>query len=215
MRRPLNTTLAALGLGLLLAGCSSMRDQTRTTAPAPAGPVVAATTDRATIPAGTTIAVRTNELITSEQPARTYTAQVVQDIVNQNGEVLVPRGAQAELAIVQTSTGGAVGTPTMDLAIRSIEMNGRRYTVSTGAVEERGDPGLGANRRTAEMVGGGALLGTLIGAVAGGGTGAAIGAVVGGAGGAAAQVLTRGSEIRVPPETILTFRLDQPWQLHA
>src|SRR5207244_7207406 len=40
---------------------------------------------------------------------------------------------------------------------------------------QKGTEGLGKNKRTAEMVGGGAVLGTLIGAIAGGGKGAAIG----------------------------------------
>jgi hypothetical protein len=69
---------------------------------------------------------------------------------------------------------------------------------------------VGANRRTAEMVGGGAVLGTLLGAIAGGGKGAAIGAAAGAAAGAGVQVLTRGKTVRVPAESVLTFRLDQP-----
>ena len=63
--------------------------------------------------------------------------------------------------------------------------------------------GIGANRRTATMVGGGAALGTLLGAIAGGGKGAAIGAVAGAVAGGAAQVLTRGKEVNVPAETEL------------
>ena len=59
------------------------------------------------------------------------------------------------------------------------------------------------------------MLGTLIGAAVGGGKGAAIGAITGAAGGAAAQVLTRGKEINVPAETVLTFQLDQPWRLEG
>jgi hypothetical protein len=65
------------------------------------------------------------------------------------------------------------------------------------------------------MVGGGALLGTVLGAIAGGGRGAAIGAAAGAAAGAGAQVLTRGKEIKVPAETTLTFRLEQPVRLVA
>ena len=68
---------------------------------------------------------------------------------------------------------------------------------------------VGANRRTAEMVGGGAVLGTIIGAIAGGGKGAAIGAAVGAAAGAGTEILTKGKEVRVPSETVLNFRLDQ------
>jgi len=63
------------------------------------------------------------------------------------------------------------------------------------------------------MVGGGALLGTLLGAIAGGGKGAAIGLLAGAAAGGTAQVLTKGREVRVPAETVLTFRLDQPLNL--
>jgi hypothetical protein len=81
--------------------------------------------------------------------------------------------------------------------------------------QEADREGLGKNRRTAEMVGGGALLGTVIGAIAGGGSGAAVGAAVGAAGGAAAQVLTRGEEVRIPAESVLTFRLEQPIQLQG
>ena len=43
----------------------------------------------------------------------------------------------------------------------------------------------------------------------GGGKGAAIGALAGGAVGEGAQVATRGHAIRIPPETVLQFRLEQ------
>ena len=60
---------------------------------------------------------------------------------------------------------------------------------------------------TAEFVGGGAAIGGIVGAIFGGGKGAAIGAGIGSGGGAATQALTKGN-IRVEPETILTFKLD-------
>ena len=74
--------------------------------------------------------------------------------------------------------------------------------------------GLGKNRRTAETVGGGAALGTISGASAGGSSGAAIGAVAGGAGGAGVQIMTKGRDVRVPPDTVLHFRLDHAVVLH-
>jgi outer membrane lipoprotein SlyB len=58
------------------------------------------------------------------------------------------------------------------------------------------------------------LLGGILGAVAGGGKGAAIGALAGGAAGATAQVLTRRPALKIPPETTLQFRLDQPVYLY-
>lgn len=203
----------AAASAMLAVGCATTMSQSRTTAPA--GPVVTSTMEPGLIPAGTAFAIRTNENITSEQPGRTYSAQVEQDIQDQSGRLLVPRRSPAELVVVQTSEGGAVGTATMELAIRTVSINGRTYPVTTAGVQQEGNAGLGANRRTAEMVGGGAVLGTLIGAAVGGGKGAAIGAITGAAGGAAAQVLTRGKEINVPAETVLTFRLEQPWRLEG
>jgi outer membrane lipoprotein SlyB len=73
--------------------------------------------------------------------------------------------------------------------------------------------GIGANNRTCEMVGGCAVLGTLMGPLAGGGKGAAIGAVAGAVVGGAVQVLTRGDRVKVPAETELNFRLDRPLHL--
>ncbi len=72
---------------------------------------------------------------------------------------------------------------------------------------------MGKNRRTATMVGGGAALGTLLGAIAGGGKGAIIGAASGAAVGGTAQVLTKGKEVKVRSETVLQFKLDRPLHL--
>jgi outer membrane lipoprotein SlyB len=99
--------------------------------------------------------------------------------------------------------------------LQSVTVQGRRYLVETSDLEQSSRSGIGKNRRTAEMVGGGAALGTLLGAVAGGGKGAAIGAVAGAAAGGTAQVLTRGKEVKVPAETLLTFRLEEPLRLHG
>jgi hypothetical protein len=94
-----------------------------------------------------------------------------------------------------------------------VTVEGRRYRVSTVDKELESGSGIGANKRTGEYVGGGAVLGAIIGAIAGGGKGAAIGAVAGGGGGAVAQVITRGKEVHVPAETELRFRLDRPLRL--
>jgi hypothetical protein len=70
--------------------------------------------------------------------------------------------------------------------------------------------GKGRGSDTAKKVGGGAVVGAIIGAIAGGGNGAAIGAGVGSAAGAGVQVITKGQQIKVPSETLLEFRLQQP-----
>jgi hypothetical protein len=169
-----------------------------------------------TLPAGTEIAVRTNENIdSSNAPAgATFSAVIDRDVLGTDGAVLIPKGADARLTIRKSSSGG-LGTPQLALDLDSVTLSGRQYNVSTEDVQRSSREGLGKNRRTAEMVGGGAVLGTLLGAIAGGGKGAAIGAVAGAAAGGATQVLTRGSQVKVPAETVLTFRLDQPLHLQA
>jgi hypothetical protein len=99
--------------------------------------------------------------------------------------------------------------------VQSMTVTGRRYLVSTSDLKQTSGTGIGANRGTAETVGGGAALGTIIGAIAGGKKGAAIGVLVGAAGGAGVQVLNRGKDVRVPAETLLTFTLNKPVTLQA
>lgn len=212
-----SVTFTGACLAAILAfGCSTSQlartDQNRPTAPT-TGAVQADTDDPNYIPPGTDFAVRVNESIETNEPGRTFMAEVAQDILDRSGRVIVPRGSEAELVVVAADGGGAVGTRTVSLGVNSVKVRGRKHNISTATTQEGGAAGLGTNRRTAEMVGGAAAIGTLIGAIAGGGDGAAIGAAVGAAGGAAAQVLTRGKEVRIPAETVLTFRLDQGWRL--
>jgi len=67
--------------------------------------------------------------------------------------------------------------------------------------------GKGRGKRTAEGAGGGAALGAIIGAIAGGGKGAAIGAVAGGGAGTAGTAFTGKRDFTVPAETRLHFKL--------
>jgi outer membrane lipoprotein SlyB len=93
------------------------------------------------------------------------------------------------------------------LELTRIVIDGKDYPVVSSDYTLQGK-GRGSN--TAKKVGGGAVAGAIIGAIAGGGKGAAIGAGVGSAAGAGVQVLTRGQQVKVPSETVLEFRLQQP-----
>jgi hypothetical protein len=81
--------------------------------------------------------------------------------------------------------------------LRSVSVNGRRFILNSENITNARSPG---NRRTAEFLAGGALVGTILGAIAGGGKGA--------------EVLTRGPALRIPSETILRFRLERPVYLY-
>jgi hypothetical protein len=169
-----------------------------------------------TIPAGAQLSVRTDEQIQADAQSvgQTYQAEIAQDVVDQNGRVIIPKGSPARLTVANMNSGTmGVGNNQVQLALQSVNVNGRDYMLQSNTQSASSNRGIGKNKRTAEMVGGGAVLGTVIGAVAGGGKGAVLGAVLGGAAGGTAQVLTRGKEVKVPAESVLTFRLDQPVQL--
>ena len=170
-----------------------------------------------TLPIGTEIVVRTNEAIDSKSAKenQAFAAQVDQDVMGGSNNVVVPKGSPAELVIRQVSSGGVTGSPEMMLDVQSITVGGQRYLVSTADLQQKSDTGIGANKRTAEAVGGGAALGAIVGAVVGKGKGAAIGAAVGAAGGAGTQILIKGKEVHVPAETVLNFKLDQTVSLTA
>ena len=163
------------------------------------------------VPAGTEIVVRTNDAIDAKHPSdsRIYTAVVDRDVTDRSGRVVIPRGSNAELIMRDSDTNEVV------VDLEAVEVNGQRYAVDTaseritteGSGERR--EGVGANKRTGKYVGGGALIGSVIGAIAGGGKGAAIGAATGAGAGAATQTVTRGGSVRVPSESLLTFRLDR------
>jgi hypothetical protein len=167
-------------------------------------------------PAGTELVVRTVETIDSRNVGadQAFSAIVEQEITNESGYVIIPGRSSAQLVIRQVSADRATGRPEMRLDIQSISVDGRRYLISTRDLAVGDDQGVGSNRRTAETVGGGAVLGTIIGAIAGGGKGAAIGAVAGGVGGVGVQIMTSGRDVRVPADTILRFRLDRAVVFH-
>jgi hypothetical protein len=169
------------------------------------------------LPSGTELTVRTAEDIDSSTAVvgQTFSAIVERDIRGESDDVIIPTGSHAVLVVRQISTGGTTGSPDMVLDMQSMTVSGRRYLVSTADLRKDTGTGIGKNKRTAETVGGGAALGTIIGAIAGGAKGAAIGVLVGAAGGAGVQVLNKGKDVRVPAETLLTFTLNKPASLQA
>ncbi len=163
-----------------------------------------------TLQAGTSITVRTNERISAHNnDGRVFSGVVDQDVMDRNGNLVIPRGSNAELVV------RGLSNRELSLDLESVTVNGQRFAVASSTADVSGNrkPGVGANKRTGEYVGGGALLGTIIGAIAGGGRGAAIGAAAGAAAGAGTQVLTRGRSVNVPSESLLTFRLEQPLRM--
>ena len=172
----------------------------------------AITTKTYEVPVGTTVSIRTEETIDSAKAVegQTFAGEVTQDVLDADGATVIPKGANAQLIIRSASKGGKIrGASDLVLDVKEVAVAGQEYEVSTSDLVQQGKSGVGANKRTAIYSGGGAALGAIIGAIAGGGKGAAIGAGAGAGGGALTQILTKGSAIRIPVETVLNFKLDK------
>jgi hypothetical protein len=170
------------------------------------------------LPVGTEISVRAEETIDSGKGSegQTYAAEVTRDVLDADGAVVIPDGSNAKIVIKSASKGGRfTGQSDLVLDLRAVSVEGQEYLIGTSDLQKRGQEGVGANKRTAIFTGSGAAIGAIIGAIAGGGKGAAIGAASGAGAGAITQVVTKGDSIKVPAETILTFKLDRPLRVDA
>ncbi len=182
----------------------------------PPPPVV--TTRTYELPVGSEVSVRTNEDIDSGTAVdgQTFDAQVTRDAKDADGNVVILRGSTARLVIKSASKGGRFrGASDLVLDLKSVAINGKQYRIDVADISQKGNSGVGVNKRTATYTGGGAALGAIIGAIAGGGKGAAIGAGAGAGAGVLTQVITKGGTIKVPVESVLTFMLDKPLKVVA
>jgi hypothetical protein len=162
-----------------------------------------------TLPAGEPILVRMIDGVDSKRNVvgDVFKASLETDLAV-NNVLVARRGSDAYVRLAYSKEArGLSGSSELQLELTRIIIDGREFPVVSGEYTMKGK---GRGGDTAKKVGGGAIVGAIIGGVAGGGTGAAIGAGVGGAAGAGAEILTRGRAVRVPSETLLEFRLDQP-----
>jgi hypothetical protein len=177
--------------------------------PASAPTAPAASGDTITLPAGQSLLVRMIDGVDSSKNhvGDVFHASLETDLTV--GDTVVARkGADVYGRLANAQEAGHIsGSSELQLELTRIVIDGRDYPVVSSDYTLKGK-GRGAD--TAKKVGGGAAVGAIIGAIAGGGKGAAIGAGAGSAVGAGVQVLTRGQQVKVPSETLLEFRLQQP-----
>lgn len=187
-------------------------------APAPAAPAVATNPIPAVppppkpitvaIPEGTVINVRTIDPIDSKTNSTGQYFQASLDApVVVGDQVVLPKGLNARLKLVQASSSGQFkGTSELTVSLDSVTYQGATYTFASSDVQEKG---ASRGKRSAAVIGGGTALGALIGGLAGGGRGAAIGAGVGAGAGTGVQAATHGQQVKIPSETRLEFTLHQ------
>ncbi len=179
-------------------------------APAPVASVPGANQDGSvTIPAGQSFLVRMIDGVDSSKNhvGDVFHASLETDL-NVGNSIVARKGTDIYGRLAEAKEAGHFsGSSELQLELTRIVIDGKDYPVVSSDYSLQGK-GRGSN--TAKKVGGGAVAGAIIGAIAGGGKGAAIGAGVGSAAGAGVQVLTKGQQVKVPSETLLEFRLQQP-----
>jgi hypothetical protein len=173
------------------------------------------------IPEGVTFLVRLEDKLdtTKLQQGKHFKAKLAEDLTAANGNV-IPRGKKIKGHVSSVEQGLHAR---ILLSFDEIETNhGWVPLIATvtgvpgdASVKSVGDEGelvkKGPDKkRVIENAAIGAGVGAVSGSVLGGGKGAAIGAIAGAGAGATAQVVTRGKQVKVPAETVLQFKLDQP-----
>jgi hypothetical protein len=163
-----------------------------------------------TLTAGTTLAVRIGETISSARSrvGDSFLATLEQPLVL-DGFIIAERGARMEGRVLEvTPAGRGIGTSHLEIVLVKLE-TADNQSVRIHTVPYKKDAASSTGSDVAK-VGAGTVLGAAIGAVAGGGKGAAIGAGAGAGAGGGAVLLSRGKSADIPVETRLSFRVQEP-----
>lgn len=165
-----------------------------------------------TLPAGTIVPARMIDALQTgvTQSNTSFRASLAADLV-QDGMVVVRQGSTVIGRVIESKDATHyTGNSALTLELTRLNAGGQQVSIVTDPYTEEGK---GRGKNTAAKVGGGAALGAIIGAIAGGGKGAAIGSVAGGGIGAGANTITRGQQVAIPAEAIVRFRLSSPIQV--
>jgi len=163
-----------------------------------------------TIPAGTFVTVRLMGGLSSDTNVQGdgFSATLEQPVVV-DGWVVARRGQIAVGRVVSAQKAGRVkGVSSLGVALSDLPLvNGRQMPVQSQLIQTSAGPSKG---RDAAAIAGTTGLGAAIGGAVDGGFGAGIGAAAGAAAAVAGVLLTPGRPTVMAPETLLTFRLQEP-----
>ena len=166
--------------------------------------------DSLTLPAGAILQVRTTGWLSSDRNKVGDNLILTLDqplIVD--GLVVARRGQTVTGTVVNAERAGRVkGVSKLGLSLIQLTLvDGQLVDVKTSLIKATGGT---SNGRDALGVVGTTGFGAAVGAAAAGGPGAAIGAGAGFVAGVTGVLLTRGRPTIIPPESLLTFRVETP-----
>jgi hypothetical protein len=163
-----------------------------------------------TIPQGTYVTVRINQLLSSDknQPGDAFSAVLVDPVVV-NGIVVAEPGETVGGRVVLVEKHGVGHPAKLGIQLTTLTLvDGQQLSINTQLTSRRGGTTPGGIE--AGSVIGTTGLGAAIGAAAGWGTGAAIGAGAGALAGLIGVVVTHNHASVITPEQLLTFQIQAP-----
>ncbi len=169
--------------------------------------------DILTLSDGTELLIRLLQPLSSaeQEAGQAFEGTMDRDVMVQ-GQRVITRGSIVKGVVVSAEGSGRVsGRAKMSLKLTQVQSGGRNYNIETNTLAMEAE---GTTKRDAGRIAGAAALGTIIGAIAGGGSGAATGAVIGGGAGVGGTVLTKGKEVDLDTETLLSFKLMRPVKIY-
>jgi hypothetical protein len=175
-------------------------------APPPPPPPVAKTV---TLPSGTVIPIRMTDTLDSAttQSNSVFHGSLAGDLIV-DGMVVAKSGAAVTGRVITAKDATHFsGSSELSIELTRIDTVDHPVDVVTDAFTKNG---AGRGKNTAIKTGGGAAVGAILGGLLGGGKGAAIGAASGGGIGAGVNGVTRGQQVQIPTETLVSFHLQSP-----
>jgi BON domain len=164
---------------------------------------------KVTIPSGTQLSIRLTEELSSEkaQVGDVFHGSISAPITIDD-QTVIPTTADVEGRVVDVKSAGRfAGKSDLVLQLTRIKMNGKSYNIQTDQWNKEGSS---RGKATAAKVGGGAAVGAILGGIFGGGKGAAIGATAGAGAGTGVSAATKGQQIVLKPEAVISFTLESP-----
>ena len=175
-------------------------------APPPPPPPVAKVV---TLPSGTVIPIRMTDTLDSAttQSNSVFHGSLAGDLIV-DGMVVAKSGAAVTGRVITAKDATHFsGSSELSIELTRIDTVDHPVDVVTDAFTKNG---AGRGKNTAIKTGGGAAVGAILGGLLGGGKGAAIGAASGGGIGAGVNGVTRGQQVQIPTETLVSFHLQSP-----
>src|SRR5579859_6361309 len=162
-----------------------------------------------TLPSGTVIPIRMTDTLDSAttQSNSVFHGSLAGDLIA-DGMVVAKSGASVVGRVITAKDATHFsGSSELSIQLTRIDTVDHPVDVVTDAFTKNG---AGRGKNTAVKTGGGAAVGAILGGLLGGGKGAAIGAVTGGGVGAGVNGVTRGQQVQIPTETLVSFHLQSP-----